>query len=140
MPMETVAVRRVSVPVKFGTVEPTEARRTVLLVNGDEDLRAVTARVLTREGYHVITASHSGHALLASLISRIDILISELELDETSGPTLAATLRQHHPRLRAVYFADAGTPAGVGLVVRPFTRDDLVLELSAADVLPTSAS
>jgi DNA-binding response OmpR family regulator len=113
---------------------------TLLLVTGDADLRAVTSRVLTREGYNVITAAHSGHALLASLAGRIDFLVSELELDETSGPTLAMMLRRHHPRLRAVYFADAGEPAADGVIVRPFTRDDLVLELDAVRAPATLAS
>ena len=120
--------------------KPAETRPTLLLVTGDADLRAVTARVLTREGYRVITAAHSGHALLASLTGRIDILISELELDETSGPTLAALLRRHHPHLHAVYFADAGAPAADGVIVRPFTRDDLVLELDAVRAPATLAS
>jgi DNA-binding NtrC family response regulator len=124
----------------FDTFQPAETRPTLLLVTGDADLRAVTARVLTREGYHVITAAHSGHALLASLTGPIDILVSELELEETSGPALVATLLQHHPRLRAVYFGDAGTPAADGVLVRPFTRDDLVLELDAVGAPATLAS
>ena len=111
----------------------------MLLVTGDADLRAVVSRVLTREGYNVIAAAHSGHALLAGLTSRIDILISELELDETSGPSLAATLRQHHPGLRAVFFGDPGTTAADGIIVRPFTRDDLMLS-STRGALATSAS
>jgi DNA-binding response OmpR family regulator len=138
--METCTVRRLTIPMDFHAVEPVETRPTLLLVTGDADLRAVTARVLTREGYHVVTAAHSGHAVLASLTGRIDILVSELELDDTSGPALAATLRRHHPRLRVVYFADAGTPAADGVIVRPFTRDDLVLELDAVGAPVTLAS
>jgi CheY-like chemotaxis protein len=124
----------------FHADELIETRPTLLLVTGDADLRAVTARVLTREGYHVIAAAHSGHAVLAGLTGRIDILVSELELDETSGPALAATLLLHHPSLRAVYFANAGTPAADGVIVRPFTRDDLVLELDAVGAPATLAS
>jgi hypothetical protein len=112
---------------------------TLLLVTGDPDLRAATARILTREGYNVITAAHSGHALLAGLTVPIDILISELELEETSGRSLADTLRQHHPRLRALYFGNAGTQPADGVIVRPFTRDDLLVELEAA-ALATWAS
>jgi len=131
--MET---RRVTIPMNGDAIERTP---TVLLVTGDADLRAVIARVLTRVGYHVIPAAHSGHALLAGRTGRIDFLISELELDETSGSRLAATLRQHHPGVRAVYLADAGTPAADGVLVRPFTRDALVLMLDAG-ALATSAS
>ena len=120
--------------------EPADTRQTLLLVTGDADLRAVTARVLTAEGYHVIAAAHSGHALLACLTGRIDILISELELEEASGRTLADTLRRHQPRLRVVYFADAGTPAAEGVIVRPFTRDDLIVELDAVRAPATLAS
>ena len=135
--METHTVRRITIPMmNADTVEP---GRTLLLVTGDADLRAVVSRVLAREGYTVLEAAHSGHALLAGLTSRIDILISELELDETSGPALAATLRQHHPALRAVFFGDAGTTAADGIIVRPFTRDDLILMLHAG-ALATSAS
>jgi hypothetical protein len=55
----------------------------------------------------------------------------ELELEETSGRSLAATLRHYHPRLRALYFGKAGAPPADGVIVRPFTRDDLLVELEA---------
>ena len=107
-------------------------RTTVLLVTGDADLRAAAARVLAREGYSVVTAAHAGHALLAGLTrGRIDILISEFTLDDMPGPALAAALLRHHSDLRSVFMADTGTPPRDGMVVRPFTRDDLLLELDA---------
>ena len=129
--METRTVRRVSILMDLDAVQPAHTPPTLLLVTGDPDLRAAAARVLTREGYSVITAAHSGHALLAGLTVPIDILISELELDETSGESLAATLRHHHPRMRAVFLGNQGTQALDGVIVRPFTRDDLLLELGA---------
>ena len=102
----------------------------VLLVTADADLRAVGERVLGRAGYAVHVAAHSGHALLVGLTSRIDVLIAELSAPDISGPALANHLRRHHPKLRAVFMANPGTPEGVeNVIVRPFTRDDLISRL-----------
>lgn len=125
--MERVEGRRVN-ETAMCTVEP---RTTVLFVTGDANLRAVGARVLEREGYNVVTAAHAGHAVLAGLTrGRIDILISEFTLDDMPGEALGDALRRHHSDLRSIYMADAGTPQRDGTVVRPFTRDDLLLELN----------
>jgi DNA-binding response OmpR family regulator len=105
---------------------------TVLLVSENADLRAAAARVLSREGHHVVTAAHSGHALLAGLeCERIDLLISEWELDGGSGEYLAASLRRFHKDVRTIFMANAGKPSRAGVVVRPFTRDDLFREIDA---------
>ena len=96
------------------------------------------ARVLGREGYVVTTAAHAGHALLAGLsCDRIDILISEMELDDMPGPALAERAAPPSRRTRALFMADTARPQADGLVVRPFTRDDLLaaLELAAAALL-----
>ncbi len=132
--METCAVRRVSIPVDGPWAAA--GQRTVLLVTGDGDLRGAAARVMGLAGYGVIAASHSGHALLAGLNGRpIDVLMCELAMDDVSGPALAERLRRYHPDLQAVYFANTGTPECRGVLVRPFTREDLLtglLEASSA--------
>jgi CheY-like chemotaxis protein len=108
------------------------APETILLVTEDHDLRAVAARVLTGEGYRVVTAPHSGHALLASLTSGpIDILAAELLMPEMSGPALADRLRRLHPDLQTIYFSHPGASDCEGVLVRPFTRDDLLARLRA---------
>jgi len=135
--MKRVEGRRVNGPAMAGA----KVRTTVLLVTGDADLRAVGARVLEREGYDVATAAHAGHALLAALTwGRIDILLSEFMLDDMAGETLANALLRHHAGLRSVFMADAGTPPRESVVVRPFTRDDLLLQLNAGSLEPSPAS
>ena len=104
----------------------------VLLVTPDADLRSAGERALASEGYHVRVASHSGHAVLASRAGRVDILIAELSAPDISGPALAQLLKNHHPGLRAVFMANPGTPEGLEhVVVRPFTRDDLLEKIAA---------
>ena len=117
----------------------TAASRTILIVTGDENLTAAAVRVLQLEGWDVVVARHSGHAFLAALTQpRIDVLISERSLDDMTGDALAAALRRHHPALRSVFIADHMCRQARGTLVRPFTRDELLHELSALGGATTS--
>lgn len=105
----------------------------VLFVTDDRDLREAAERALSAIGYRVRTADHGGHALLACLEGgAIDVLVAEMSMQDTSGPTLAHRLRRHRPDLPVVYVAKSGTPECEGVLVRPFTRDALVRELELA--------
>lgn len=104
----------------------------LLLVTPDTDLAEAAARALRGEGHRVRIAAHSGHAMLVALTSRVDVLVAELSSPDLSGPALAGILRKHHPELRAVFLAYPGTPEGLEhVVVRPFTRDDLLTRIAA---------
>lgn len=104
----------------------------VLFVTGNADLRAAARRVLARAGHEVATAAHSGHALLAGLeCERIDVLITEVQLDGVTGAWVAEALRRYHRDMRVIFMADAGSAARPGVIVRPFTRDDLLEEIGS---------
>jgi DNA-binding NtrC family response regulator len=114
-------------------------RAVVLFVSGDSDLRAVATRVLTQAGYSVATAAHAGHAILAGLtLDRIDVLVSDVVLDDMPGAALAERLKRHHAGVGCLFMADPGTPEADGLVVRPFTRDHLLVALEALSPSATS--
>ncbi|MEO6213068.1 MAG: response regulator [Vicinamibacterales bacterium] len=126
--MHSIAVRR---PTVLDSVVPAAAApRVALLVTPDTDLREAAARALARDGYAVLTASHSGHAILACLqAGRVDVAAIELSMDDVSGPALAARLRRQCPDMRAVFFAKNGSVECEGVLVRPFTRDDLLAKV-----------
>lgn len=133
--MQLQTVRRVAIPVADRTTPEQAPAPVVLVVTPDANLREVSSRVLSREGYRVVTAAHGGHAVLACLrAGRIDMLAVELSMEDVSGPALAERLRRHCPDLRVVYFAKSGTPECDGVIVRPFTRDDLLRMLPALRV------
>jgi DNA-binding response OmpR family regulator len=127
--LDVRAARRVRIPLAEGGAD---GRKTVLLVTTDANLRAAAARTLEAAGYAVLTAAHSGHATLAALAGgRIDILASDLELDDIPGPALAARLRRQHPALQAVFFSEGGTLGDGDLLIRPFTRDEFLGAITA---------
>ena len=106
---------------------------TVLIVTPDANLRAAAARVLAREDYRVLTAAHAGHALLACLREgHLELLAVESSMDGTSGRDLAEQLRRYCPGLAVVFFASDPAAAGEDVLVRPFTRDDLLAALATA--------
>ncbi len=130
--MQPIAVRSVSIDVESPAQSASEAP-VVLIVTADTNLREAAARALAREGYRVLTAAHSGHAVLACLqAGHVDVAAIELSMDDGSGPKLAGRLLRHCPEMRAVFFAERGTPEAEGFLVRPFDRDDLLAEMGLA--------
>ena len=112
--------------------DPRQPRR-VLFVSADADLREVVTRVLERENFQVHAVSHSGHALLVCRTQTFDAVVAELCGPDMTGPALVEQLRRHHPGLCSVYLGQPGTPEGIDhLLVRPFTKDDLVQRLDLA--------
>lgn len=139
--MNCIDALEVDLSVPPSTDPAIGARGTVLIVTGDENFIAVASRVLQREGYGVVTASHAGHAILAALTTtRIDVLITDLHLDNMSGESLAATLRRHHPRLRSLFMTRQASLRQDGVLVRPFTRDELLIELDGTPVTDSAVS
>jgi two-component system, NtrC family, response regulator GlrR len=140
--MEPFAIRRarvetearsVGVPADAGRPFDEAHVRLVLLVTDDVDFRAAAERSLQQEGFRVAAAAHAGHALLACLgTNRFDVLVTELSMQDMSGPALAERVHRHYPNLPVVYVATCGTPECQGVLVRPFTRDDLLREIDLA--------
>jgi len=111
--------------------------RRVLFVNADGELRAVVSRVLERDHFRVNAVAHSGHALLLCRTQQFDVAIVELSGPDVSGPALMEQLRRHQPELSSIYLGNPGSPSGVDhLLVRPFTKDDLLghIELALSGV------
>ena len=111
--------------------------RRVLFVNADADLREVVTRVLEREHFEVHAVAHSGHALLLCRTQQFDVAVAELSGPDMSGPTLMEQIGRHQRDLSSIYLGNPGSPDGVDhLLVRPFTKDDLVghLELALSGV------
>lgn len=75
-------------------------KRTVLLADDDEDIRALLASALRREGYRVIEASdgaeildHIGDALLFDDAERPDIIVSDQRMPGFVGTGILSGIR-----------------------------------------------
>lgn len=108
-------------------------RATVVVVTPDANLRTIAEQVIGAAGYRVLTAPHTGHALLACLkAGSVDVLAAELSMEDLSGPALADRLRRVCPAMTSIFFADAGSRESAGVLVRPFTGEDLLAAVATA--------
>ena len=129
--LENAFVRRSRIAVS-DEIPSSESRVSVALVTDDDDFAEVCMRVLQKEGYAVRRARHSGHAMLACMEERVDILVSELSMGDGSGPALMRRMRRYNPELQSLYLAQTGTTYDAeNVLVRPFTRDDLLSRLQS---------
>jgi CheY-like chemotaxis protein len=109
----------------------------VLLVEDDDAVRTVLARVLAREGYATILAGSVGEALRVFEKSPREprILVCDVILPDRSGTELARVLVRRRPDLKVLFMSGYGqeelerrdeTMLGHPLLPKPFTPADLV--------------
>ena len=97
-----IAFQATAVPA----VAPTTLRgtETILLVEDEQQVRAVAFGILTRAGYRVIEAGTPGEALLSSeqYADTIHLLLSDVVMPQMSGPELAKRLAPSRPQMRVL--------------------------------------
>ena len=112
---------------------------TVLVVEDEEEVRALTRDVLEMHGYVVLEALDPDDALRfgESHPGPIHLLITDVVMPRVSGPELARRLRARRPTLRVLcmsgYPESADRPAGEaawnGWLQKPFNPDGLIAKV-----------
>jgi PAS domain S-box-containing protein len=84
---------------------PATGRETILVVEDDPAVRAVTIRSLRSGGYQVLSAENGVAAmeLLSSHRGRIDLLLSDVVMPGVNGRQLADEVRRHWPVARVLF-------------------------------------
>jgi two-component system cell cycle sensor histidine kinase/response regulator CckA len=80
---------------------------TVLLVEDYRRVRELARKVLTRQGYRVLTASSGDEAvaLVRAFEGTIDVLVSDIVMPGASGPELARQLQEMRPGLSTIFMS-----------------------------------
>jgi CheY-like chemotaxis protein len=143
-------------PVSLTSVPPppeiSEGHETIVLVEGDWQVREVAERALVARGYTVLSAASAQEAvnLPAERGRSPDLLLTEMTLRDGTGYDLAARMRAQHPSLRVLYIAgyteasitsQGAPPPGCLVLSKPFSAASLALKArQALDQDPPSES
>ncbi len=116
------------------------AGRTVLLVEDNAPLRALTREILTMAGFRVLEAANGEDGgRLAGAAERIDLLLTDVVLPKRSGNDLAREVRSRHPDAKVLftsgYAADSlhareAPDAGVAFLPKPSSPSELLAKVA----------
>jgi signal transduction histidine kinase/CheY-like chemotaxis protein len=122
-------------PVKNGKKLP-RGKETILLVEDEDEVRNLTARVLQKQGYNVLKAKEgkSALSLAESYEGSIDLLVTDVIMPYMNGKALAEQLTTKRTDLKVLYISghidSMITQHGilednVEFLQKPFTADSL---------------
>jgi CheY-like chemotaxis protein len=113
---------------------PPRGTETVLVVEDEDAVRALTRHVLQQSGYTVVEAADGGAGVRAAEGRVIDLLVTDVVMPGLGGRELAERLRASRPELRVLYLSgytdDAVVRHGVlhdraNFLQKPFTPASL---------------
>jgi PAS domain S-box-containing protein len=116
---------------------------TILLVEDDVTMRALTRKMLEGHGYRVVEAEDGKAALecLAADHDSIKLTLTDVMMRGMNGPELALRLMKSHPSMKIIYMSgytgeliadQGGSAAGITLIEKPFTRAVLLKTVHTA--------
>jgi PAS domain S-box-containing protein len=129
-----------AIPAQAPVADEPAGTETVLLCEDEDSVRRLMERILSRNGYTVLSAATPHEALdfARAHAEDIDILVSDVIMPGLSGPELASRMREHLPSLRTLFVSGytaetargrGNLPAGSVLLEKPFNRAGLLRAL-----------
>jgi PAS domain S-box-containing protein len=100
-------------------------RETILMVEDEDALREVTRRILTRNGYKVLTAAGGAEAieLATAHAGPIDLVLTDVIMPKMQGTTVADEVTQLRPGVRVLFMSGYAQPVlAAGAVLKPGFR------------------
>jgi DNA-binding response OmpR family regulator len=125
------------------TVMDKGARRTILLVDDDEGMRAIVSEMLSRAGFDVLTANDGVEALRHFNSHRVDLAIVDVFMPRKDGLETLMEMRRNAPtakllvisggggyRMSRILLSVAHQLKADATLPKPFTRDELLAIVS----------
>jgi CheY-like chemotaxis protein len=127
---------------------PMRSLETILVWEDEDGIRKLVQAMLERQGYRVLTADSAGEALQMAAKQPIDLFLTDVAIERSSGIELAGRLRAEQPGMKVLYLSSCaegrvkGAPGREGLsffLRKPFTEEALAQKVRKALDPPPAA-
>jgi diguanylate cyclase (GGDEF)-like protein len=108
---------------------------TVLVVDDEPSLGVATNRILSGQGFNVLTAATGTEALRICAEQAIDLVVADIFLTDWRGHELAGRVRKLHPAMKFLFVS--GDPTASDLVkdapflAKPFSQQQLIASVDS---------
>lgn len=137
-----------AVPVEIED-EAQQGTETILVVEDEDLVRDLTARILRSLGYNVLEATNGkeGLAIVEKLHGRVDLVLTDVIMPQMGGQEMAEKLLERYPNIKIVYtsgftevaITERGRSISAGRwIPKPYTRE--ILARRIREVLDRNAS
>ncbi|MBA2312387.1 MAG: response regulator [Actinobacteria bacterium] len=148
LPATSVRVEQTPLPVDASGDER-RSRETILVVEDEDGVRSVVDRILSREGYEVVTAA-SGPEALETFVRHsgpIHLLLTDVVMPGMSGKELADRVKKANPETPVIYMSgypeqittQEGVEAGQTYIQKPFTARELLSKVRDVNLSATGS-
>ncbi len=119
----------------------TRQRERILIVDDERQIRGVIADIVEMEGYHFSLAEDAESALEILDQERIDLLISDINMNAMSGVELLGIAIQRYPDLAVIMVTGVDDReiaietlhmGAYGYVTKPFQSNELIINIANA--------
>lgn len=126
-----------------GNVMSEETQKTILIVEDDEDFRTILKKILSKEGFKILTASNGAEGLASYEEAEPDLVILDVHLPDALGTEICRKIRDEGPRPNTpvllctvrsgIVSVAEGLNAGASdYILKPFSPDDLLARVKKA--------
>jgi DNA-binding NtrC family response regulator len=116
---------------------------SALVVDDDESLAQIIALILRAEGFEVQTAHNGVDGYWTYFRNPTDWVVSDIQMPELNGLGMMRWIRSRNPRVKTIYISgevekfrtalkQEAQEFGAKVLLKPFSRDSLMEQISAA--------
>ena len=118
-----------------------EYEATILVVDDEPELSRALSKLLSRNGYHVLTAGNGEEGLVLLRKEEIHLVLSDLQMPGIDGLDLLAGVRERRPDTPVILMTAFGTiqsavtamrGGALDFVTKPFEADELLVSIERA--------
>ena len=81
---------------------------SILVVDDEEMMRNLLTKILSREGYKILTAENGNHALEVIKKNKVDLIISDMKMPQMNGFELLKHVKRDYPSVGMIIMTAYG--------------------------------